>query len=140
MQIGHLVHSLALAVVSSVLVAPVAAAAPAPNGTVAPVASRADRDADALAVATDLVAAEEPELHLSRFDEVQAQDVLRSGDLRFVPFERTYRGLPVVGGDFVVVVDGAGGVAHVSVAQTDEVDLADTTPTVAAPLARSKSA
>ncbi len=69
-MIGRLVHSLALAVVSSVLVAPVAAAAPAPNGTVAPVASRADRDADALAVATDLVATEEPELHLSRFDEV----------------------------------------------------------------------
>ncbi|KAA1424335.1 M4 family metallopeptidase [Nocardioides antri] len=99
-----------------------------------------DRDADARAAADEVIAARAPQLHLSRHDKVHAKPTLRSDQLRFVPFERTYRGLPVVGGDFVIVVDGDGNVVHASVAQTDEVSLPDVKPSVATTAARSKAA
>src|SRR5262245_30994461 len=35
---------------------------------------------------------------------------------RYAAFERTYAGVPVVGGDFVVVTDATGQVAYISVA------------------------
>src|SRR5262245_30883046 len=42
---------------------------------------------------------------------------ITSAGWSYVPYDRTYRGLPVVGGDFVVVIDPAGRVRTASVAQ-----------------------
>ena len=50
--------------------------------------------------------------------------------LQYVAFERTYRGLPVVGGDFVVVTDEGGEVLGPSVAQKTETTLDSLTPSV----------
>ena len=99
-----------------------------------------DRDAVAEQAAAAVVAAKAPQLYLSRYDKVQAKPTLRSGPLRFVPYERTYKGLPVQGGDFVVVVDGDGNVVYTSVAQTGKVRLADVSPSITSSAARSKSA
>ena len=41
--------------------------------------------------------------------------------LQYVPYDRTYKGLPVYGGDFVVVTDATGKVLSTSAAQ-DQVD------------------
>ncbi len=49
-----------------------------------------------------------------------------------VAYERTHEGLPVIGGDFVVMTDRAGQVISTSVAQADTVDLASTTATLKA--------
>ena len=47
-----------------------------------------------------------------------------------VAYERTHEGLPVIGGDFVVMTDRSGEVITSSVAQTRPVDLASTTPRI----------
>ncbi|WP_183096371.1 M4 family metallopeptidase, partial [Nocardioides stalactiti] len=94
-----------------------------------------DRDDRAEAASREVVAARAPQLFLGRHDRVRAQQTLRSGHLRFVPYERTHRGLRVVGGDFVVVVDGDD-VVYTSVAQTAQVRLPDVEPSVSATDAR----
>jgi len=53
-----------------------------------------------------------------------------SGGHVYVPYERTYAGLPVVGGGFVMVMDGAGQLTHSSVAQERPIELASITPTL----------
>ena len=103
-------------------------------------AKTVDPDARAAQAAAEVVSARAPQLHLSPYDRVHAQPVLHSDDLRFVPYERTYKGLPVRGGDFVVVVDGDGNVVWTSVAQTAKVQLPDVTPSVSAATARARSA
>ena len=55
------------------------------------------------------------------FVEFKAGKVLTSLGLHYVPYERTYRGIPVVGGDFVVQTDDSGRVLATSVAQTRQV-------------------
>jgi Zn-dependent metalloprotease len=62
--------------------------------------------------------------------------VTRGGnDLRYVSYDRTHSGLPVIGGDAVVVVNGDGEVAFVSVAQTEPIALATLGPAVLPPAA-----
>jgi Zn-dependent metalloprotease len=113
-------------------------AKPAPTHRIAH--KQVDRDAVAESAAAEVVAARAPQLYLSRYDKVQAQPTLRSDALRFVPYVRTYKGLPVDGGDFVVVVDGDGNVVFTSVAQTGKVRLADVSPSITSAAARSTSA
>ena len=48
-----------------------------------------------------------------------------------VSYERLHQGLPVIGGDFVVVTGAGGQVLNTEVAQTAPVDVATTTPTLA---------
>ena len=50
----------------------------------------------------------------------------------YVAYERTYRGLPVVGGDFVVAVNDAGKVTGRTSAQERTISLASVRPTVSA--------
>lgn len=52
------------------------------------------------------------------------------GGLQYVPYERTYRGLPVVGGGFVVVTDSGGRVLTTSTSQGSTINLASITPVV----------
>ncbi|MGW6710025.1 M28 family peptidase [Streptomyces sp. NPDC054956] len=59
-------------------------------------------------------------------------------DLYSVAYERTYRGLPVVGGDAVVLADGEGRVRSVQSASSTVIDVA-TTPSVSAKAAEATS-
>ena len=74
--------------------------------------------------------------HPGKVKEAQGDAFVRTGtltgadDTLAVAYERTHQGLPVVGGDLVVVTDAAGDVLATSVAQDRPVDLASTTPTV----------
>ncbi len=143
-----LVASTILAVAAALTVVPVGPAVaddpkpPKPPSTSSATdrAPRPNRDAVAEEAAAGVIAARVPQLHLSRYDKTVAKPTLRSDQLRFVPYERTYRGLPVIGGDFVVVVDGGGNVVYTSVAQTGKVSLPDVEPAVTASSARSRAA
>ncbi len=78
--------------------------------------------------ATDLVASRPAALHASASDSFAQQKVWSSHGLQYVQYERTYKSLPVVGGDFVVVSNSSGQVLNTSVAQDQTINLASTTP------------
>jgi Zn-dependent metalloprotease len=86
--------------------------------------------------ARKLVASPPAVLRATSHDAFVARPVQSSHGLQYVPYDRTYRGLPVVGGDFVVVTDSAGRLLETSVAQTRAVQLSSTTPHVAKGAAR----
>ncbi|MEN3359872.1 MAG: hypothetical protein V7637_3854, partial [Mycobacteriales bacterium] len=82
--------------------------------------------------AAALVAAKAPALHAAAGDVFVQQQVISSAEgLQYVPFQRTYQGLPVFGGDAVVVTSAAGQVLATSVAQTATIAVA-TTPKLSA--------
>ncbi|GAB2976577.1 M4 family metallopeptidase [Nocardioides montaniterrae] len=93
----------------------------------------------ALATARKLVATPPGLLHASAHDAFQAHAVVASHGIQYVPYDRTYRGLPVIGGDFVVVTDGAGRLLDTSVAQTSDVSLDSISPSVTRAAARRTS-
>ncbi|MEV8373363.1 M4 family metallopeptidase [Kribbella sp. NPDC056861] len=69
--------------------------------------------------ASTLVAGRPAGLHAGKSDSFIAKPVISDpSGLQYVPYERTFKGLPVIGGDFVVVTDAAGAVKATSVAQT----------------------
>jgi Zn-dependent metalloprotease len=70
-------------------------------------------------------------LKISPHDGFRAEPVISSHGIQYVPYQRTYQGLPVVGGDLVVVTDSDGQVLSTSVAQTRPVSLRSVTPTLA---------
>ena len=105
------------------------AAKPAPPGGIAAAAASADR----------LVHSKPEVLKASKHDAFKAGKVLSSMGLNYVPYERTYRGIPVVGGDFVVSTDDNGKILATSVAQTRQVKLRSVTPTVSEAAARATS-
>ena len=80
--------------------------------------------------AAALVASRPAFLHVSPKDAFVQGNVVSSGGHAYVPYERTYAGLPVVGGDFVMVIDGAGQLAFNSIALDHPIDIASTTPTL----------
>ena len=55
-----------------------------------------------------LIKSRAPQLKISKHDGFVAKTILTSGAANYAPYERTWRGLPVVGGDFVVVTDDEG--------------------------------
>ena len=77
----------------------------------------------ALAVksAASFVSGRPSALHASTNDAYIQHDVISSGGLQYVPYDRTYKGLPVVGGDFVVVTDATGQVKYTSVGQAQSI-------------------
>jgi Zn-dependent metalloprotease len=103
---------------------------------VKPVRPHGSAKKQAADTARKLVASPPAALKASAHDAFRAHAVLSSEGLQYVPYDRTYRGLPVVGGDFVVVTDAAGRLLETSVAQTRPVALASVTPTVARSAAR----
>ncbi len=122
-------------------VAVAATAAQATPGSTAPPAGSAGSangggaDAKSLAArsAAQLVAARAPELRASAGDGFVQHPVISSKEgLQYVPYDRTYRGLPVYGGDFVVVTDATGQVLSTGVAQTAPITLASIAPAVGA--------
>ncbi|RSD12062.1 M4 family peptidase [Amycolatopsis eburnea] len=98
-----------------------------------PATPNATADAQTLAVnaAASLVASKPAALHASADDVFLAQKAISSTNgLKYVPYERSYKGLPVVGGDFVVATDSTGQVLGTSVAQDQTINLASTTAKV----------
>ncbi len=96
--------------------------------------------AEAARSAQQLVRGRPDALHASPYDGFRAQPVVSSGGLQYVPYERTYRGLPVVGGDFVVAADRSGNVLGTTVAQSRATHLRTVEPAVAKADARRTSA
>jgi Zn-dependent metalloprotease len=98
----------------------------------APTTSAAAQSADAMALnaAASVVASHSTALHASTDDVFIQRQVISSGNLKYVPYDRVYKGLPVYGGDVVVATDSAGQVLGTSVAQDATISLASITPTV----------
>jgi Zn-dependent metalloprotease len=120
MTLGLLVASTVTAVAGS-------AAPPAPTPGAASAATLAARSA------AGLVASRPATLHASPDDAFTQHPVIASREgLQYVPYERTYRGLPVVGGDFVVVTGADGQVLSTSIGRSGTVALASTAPVLTA--------
>src|SRR5436189_3345444 len=88
-----------------------------------PAVALASRHAD------ELVASRPAFLHASPSDAFAQTSLVPSGGLSYVAYERTHLGLPVIGGDFVLVIDGTGQIAYQSVAQERPIDILSITPT-----------
>ena len=99
-----------------------------------------DARAQAAQSARALVANRPARLHPSKYDAFRALPVQSSSGLQYVPYERSYKGLPVVGGDFVVATDSDGNVLGTTVAQNRATQLSSVTPTVGRAAARATSA
>ena len=90
--------------------------------------------------AASVVASRPAALHASASDVFVAKPVISVPEgLQYVPYERTYKGLPVVGGDFVVVTDASGNVLSTSVAQTATIGNLATKASVASSKAQAAS-
>jgi Zn-dependent metalloprotease len=96
---------------------------PAPTG--------AQARTQAAKVAEAFVAGRPQVLHAGGDETFIAHPVISSAGLQYVPYDRTYKGLRVVGGDFVVVTDSAGQVRYTSVAQQQAIGSLAVTPTLA---------
>src|SRR5581483_8015106 len=53
-----------------------------------------------------------------------------SGNAHYVSYHRTFKGLPVIGGDFVVVTNNSGQVITTSVAQQHGIGAVSTNPSI----------
>jgi Zn-dependent metalloprotease len=114
--------------VAAVTTSTAAQAQPTPN-----TASPLTADAMAVTAAQSLVASRPAALHASADDVfVQHSLVSSTNGMKYVPYDRTYKGLAVVGGDFVVATNSTGQVVSTSVAQDSTISLASTTPKLSA--------
>src|SRR4051812_38700318 len=108
----------ALAVTGIALTTGPATAAPSPKASPTALAAHS---------AAGLVASRPASLHASKDDAYVAHAVISTREgLQYVPYDRTYKGLPVYGGDFVVVTDSTGKVLSTSAAQDKVVNVATT--------------
>src|ERR1044071_1323917 len=80
--------------------------------------------------AAALVATRPAFLQASPHDAFVQSNLVPSHGLSYVAYERTYAGLPVVGGDFVMVMDSSGQNVFNSVALEHPITLASVTPTL----------
>ncbi|WP_327007990.1 FG-GAP-like repeat-containing protein [Dactylosporangium sp. NBC_01737] len=81
--------------------------------------------------AAALVAGRPAFLQASADDAFVQGSVITSEGTRYVPYERTYAGLPVIGGDFVIAADAGGKVMANSVAMKRPIGNLSRTPTLA---------
>ncbi|MER7005943.1 M4 family metallopeptidase [Dactylosporangium sp. NPDC000555] len=73
----------------------------------------------AAALSVDSFVKNKPSVIQPSTDDAYVQkSVTASGHAKYIAYERTYKGLPVVGGDFVVVTDKSGATKYTSVSQT----------------------
>ncbi|RJQ71982.1 M4 family peptidase [Pseudonocardiaceae bacterium YIM PH 21723] len=98
-------------------------------------AARSSVQDKGVAAAEALVASRPSKLRTGSKDWFVQGAAVVSQDHAYVSYGRTYEGLPVVGGDFVVVTDKSGNVVHTSVAQDTPVENVPTTATVTDELA-----
>jgi zinc metalloprotease ZmpA len=90
----------------------------------APTHALAGQSADAL------VASRPAFLQASPKDAFVQRNVVSSSGRFYVAYERTHGGLPVVGGDFVIVTDASGQITDNSTARQSLIDVASLTPTL----------
>ncbi|WP_306211873.1 M4 family metallopeptidase [Actinoplanes sp. RD1] len=88
--------------------------------------------ADPAKAASAFVAARPALLHAGAAETFQQQAAIVSAGVTYTPFERTYKGLEVQGGDFVVATDALGQTRFTSVAQDRPIGELSTTPTLTA--------
>jgi len=82
--------------------------------------------------ANDYVKSRPSKFHASSSDTFHQHAVITTKDgLQYVPYDRSYKGLKVRGGDFVVVTKPNGDVASTAVAQDEKIDVS-TTPKLSA--------
>ncbi|MCU7728559.1 M4 family metallopeptidase [Actinoplanes sp. KI2] len=84
----------------------------------------------AAAKADALVASNPALLKASKYDTFRQHPVISSHGLNYVPYTRTYKGLPVLGGDLVVMSDASGATKYTSVAQSSPIGELSVTPKV----------
>ncbi len=130
-----LVSAMAFLAPTGVQAAPQHSDRSAPSKTATP-----EGRTSAAASAARLVTSKPEVLKASKHDAFKAGKVISSMGLNYVPYERTYRGIPVVGGDFVVSTDDKGRILSTSVAQSRAVSLRSVKATVARAKARATSA
>jgi Zn-dependent metalloprotease len=118
------VITVAGALVAGMVVAGTAAAMPAPPSPSSPEAARSL----AAKAAASVVASRPRYLHASAEDKFVQHPVISTNRVQYVPYDRTYKDLPVVGGDFVVVTDATGQVTYTSVGQQQTITNLSTTP------------
>ncbi|GHJ07782.1 zinc metalloprotease [Micromonospora humidisoli] len=97
-----------------------------------PVPDPAQARAAAVDAASSLVASRPAYLHASADEAFVQRPVISSEGIQYVPYERTYRGLRVVGGDFVLATTATGEVTYASVAQQQSIGNLSTTPKLTA--------
>jgi Zn-dependent metalloprotease len=131
------------AVGAAALSAGLAVAMSSPATAAAPGAAPAKPDPRTMAAASAdrMVAAKPATLKTSPKDKIVRRGVT-SGlrGLQYVAYERTYDGLPVYGGDFVVTTDANGGVLSTSVNQTTKLAVSTTATVTAAQAAKTSRA
>jgi Zn-dependent metalloprotease len=124
---------LAIAVGTATAVAAAMSAGPAVAQAATPSAQQtADAAGLAAAGASALVARRPADLHASSHDAFVQGEVIVAGKWRYVPFNRTYKGLLVRGDDFVVMTDAAGNTKYTSVAQDSAIGELAVTPKLTA--------
>ena len=128
---------IALAAGTAAASALVAVAGPA---TAQPI-SLAASVANGAASADALVASRPAVLHASSDEAFVQHQVISSAGMNYFPYTRTYKGLEVQGGDFVVMTDAAGATKYTSVAQDRAISNLSITPKItdAAALAVAKT-
>jgi len=84
----------------------------------------------AIGNAEALVASRPAFLHASPSDAFVQGSMMSSDGVFYVAYERTYAGLPVVGGDFVIVADRTGQIIYNSIALEHPIDIPSITPTL----------
>ncbi|MEU1607067.1 M4 family metallopeptidase [Micromonospora matsumotoense] len=97
-----------------------------------PAPDPAQARAAAVGAASSLVASRPGYLHASADDAFVQRPVISSEGIQYVPYERTYKGLAVVGGDFVLATTATGEVTYASVAQQQSIGELSTTPKLTA--------
>jgi Zn-dependent metalloprotease len=128
------VTSLAVAALAAI---GASASSAAPTAAPPPRPSQAQAKTSAAQAASSLVASRPAGLHAGANDKFVAKQVVSEpSGLQYVPYERTFKGLPVIGGDFVVVTDERGAVKATSVAQTTAVPDLSTTAKISAAAAK----
>lgn len=133
-----LAAAVGLAVVAAVAPSSPAAAKPSP-GTADHLRSLADPPQLALAAADQAVASGLDDLRKGPEETYRRTAVTAgSGGMYSVAYERTYKGLPVVGGDAVVITDSAGNVRDTAAAAGATRNV-PTSPTVTAEAARAEA-
>jgi len=86
----------------------------------------------AAALSVDSFVKSKPSVLQPSADDAYVQkSVTASGNAKYISYERTYKGLQVRGGDFVVVTDKTGATTYTSVAQTKAIGNLSTTAKIA---------
>ena len=125
---------LALGAISAVVVA---GAVTAPMASALTTATSGPSARPAIAAAQASAADTARALRLDSREQLKVKDVITDRDgSTHVRYERTFAGLRVIGGDFVVHRTSAGAVRNVSWNASGRADVASTTPRVAAATAR----